>query len=87
MAPGVSLAVAACMACASLLYATARQAGGAAFLAIMAFWGFPAAEMRPTALLLNIVAAGECHVAAATASDPRLGDFSAARKCRHWQPR
>ena len=58
MAPGVSLTVAALMACASLLYATAGQAGGTAFLAIMAFWGFPAVEMRPTALLLNIIAAG-----------------------------
>ena len=58
MAPGVSLTVAALMACASLLYATAGQAGGTAFLAIMAFGGFPAAEMRPTALLLNIIAAG-----------------------------
>ena len=58
MAPGVSLTVAALMACASLLYATAGQAGGTAFLAIMAVWGFPAAEMRPTALLLNIIAAG-----------------------------
>jgi uncharacterized membrane protein YfcA len=41
-----------------LLYATAGQAGGTAFLAIMAFAAFPAGEMRPTALLLNIVAAG-----------------------------
>ena len=44
--------------CVSLLYATVGQAGGTAFLAVMAFAGFPAAEMRPTALLLNIVAAG-----------------------------
>ena len=44
--------------CVSLLYATVGQAGGTAFLAVMAFVGFPAAEMRPTALLLNIVAAG-----------------------------
>ena len=42
----------------SLLYATAGQAGGTAFLAVMAFAAFPAAEMRGTALLLNIVAAG-----------------------------
>lgn len=42
----------------SLLYATVGQAGGTAFLAIMAFAAFPATEMRPTALLLNIVAAG-----------------------------
>jgi uncharacterized membrane protein YfcA len=41
----------------SLLYATVGQAGGTAFLALMAFASFPSAEMRPTALLLNIVAA------------------------------
>ncbi len=46
------------MSCVSLLYATVGQAGGTAFLAVMAFAGFPAEEMRPTALLLNIVAAG-----------------------------
>jgi uncharacterized membrane protein YfcA len=41
----------------SLLYATVGQAGGTAFLALMAFASFPSSEMRPTALLLNIVAA------------------------------
>jgi uncharacterized protein len=41
----------------SLLYATVGQAGGTAFLALMAFTSFPSNEMRPTALLLNIVAA------------------------------
>jgi uncharacterized membrane protein YfcA len=41
----------------SLLYATVGQAGGTAFLAIMAFASLPPQEMRPTALLLNIVAA------------------------------
>ncbi|MGY8663816.1 sulfite exporter TauE/SafE family protein [Bradyrhizobium sp. UFLA05-109] len=41
----------------SLLYATVGQAGGTAFLALMAFASFPSAQMRPTALLLNIVAA------------------------------
>ena len=49
--------VAGLIACVSLLYATAGQAGGTAFLAVMAFAAFPAIEMRPTALLLNIVAA------------------------------
>jgi uncharacterized membrane protein YfcA len=44
--------------CVSLLYATVGQAGGTAFLAVMALALFPAAEMRATALLLNIVAAG-----------------------------
>lgn len=52
------LAVAGLIGCVSLLYATAGQAGGTAFLAVMAFAAFPAAEMRATALLLNIVAAG-----------------------------
>ena len=41
----------------SLLYATVGQAGGTAFLALMAFASFPSNEMLPTALLLNIVAA------------------------------
>ena len=41
----------------SLLYATVGQAGGTAFLALMAFASFPSNEMRPTALLLNIIAA------------------------------
>src|SRR5579872_2647648 len=41
----------------SLLYATVGQAGGTAFLALMAFAGLPSSEMRPTALLLNIAAA------------------------------
>lgn len=41
----------------SLLYATVGQAGGTAFLALMAFAAFPPGEMRPTALTLNIVAA------------------------------
>jgi uncharacterized membrane protein YfcA len=50
--------VAGLIGCVSLLYATAGQAGGTAFLAIMTFAAFPASEMRATALLLNIVAAG-----------------------------
>lgn len=41
----------------SMLYATVGQAGGTAFLALMAFAKFPISEMRPTALALNIVAA------------------------------
>ena len=52
-----NLLVAALIGCVSLLYATTGQAGGTAFLAIMAFAAFPADEMRPTALLLNVVAA------------------------------
>jgi uncharacterized membrane protein YfcA len=41
----------------SLLYATVGQAGGTAFLALMAFAAFPSTEMRPTALALNVVVA------------------------------
>jgi len=41
----------------SLLYATVDQAGGTAFLALLAFAASPTTEMRPTALALNIVAA------------------------------
>jgi uncharacterized membrane protein YfcA len=48
----------AAIAAVSLLYATVGQAGGTAFIAVMALAGFPAPEMRPTALLLNVVAAG-----------------------------
>jgi uncharacterized membrane protein YfcA len=41
---------------ASLLYATVGQAGGTSFLALMALASFSPAVMRPTALILNIVA-------------------------------
>jgi len=53
-----TLTVAVLIGCVSLLYATAGQAGGTAFIAVMALAGFPASELRPTALLLNIFAAG-----------------------------
>jgi uncharacterized membrane protein YfcA len=42
---------------ASFLYATAGQSGGTAFLAVMAFLAFPVEGMRPTSLVLNVVAA------------------------------
>jgi uncharacterized protein len=41
----------------SLLYATVGQAGGTSFLALMAFVSFSPNQMRPTALVLNVVAA------------------------------
>ena len=40
----------------SLFYATVGQAGGTSFLALMAFASFSPSTMRPTALVLNIVA-------------------------------
>jgi uncharacterized membrane protein YfcA len=53
-----ALVLTALIGCVSILYASVGQAGGTAFLPIMAFALLPAAEMRATALLLNIVAAG-----------------------------
>jgi uncharacterized membrane protein YfcA len=42
----------------SALYATAGQAGGTGFLAVMVLASFPPDEMRTFALALNVVAAG-----------------------------
>jgi uncharacterized protein len=55
--PGLFAVLALLFGTISLLYATVGQAGGTAFLALMAFAAFPPSEMRPTALALNIVAA------------------------------
>jgi hypothetical protein len=40
-----------------LLYATVGQVGGTSFLALMAFASFSPNQMRPTALMLNVVGA------------------------------
>jgi uncharacterized protein len=53
-----STIILALIGCISLLYATVGQAGGTAFVAVMALTRFPAAEIRPTASFLNVVAAG-----------------------------
>jgi uncharacterized membrane protein YfcA len=50
--------VAALILGASALYATAGQAGGTAFLAVMALADIPTVDMRPTSLVLNLAAAG-----------------------------
>jgi len=55
---GITIVVVVCIGIASLLYATAGQAGGTAFLAVMTLAASPAPEMRPTALVLNILAGG-----------------------------
>jgi uncharacterized membrane protein YfcA len=60
----------------SLLYATVGQAGGTAFLALMAFASFPPSEMRPTALLLNIAAA---TYSTWLFNQTRLGDWAKLR--------
>jgi uncharacterized protein len=46
------------IAAVSALYATAGQAGGTGFVAAMALTSFPTEQIRPTALVLNVVAAG-----------------------------
>jgi uncharacterized membrane protein YfcA len=50
--------VTALMGLLALLYATVGQAGGTAYIAVMALFGFPHDVMRPTSLLLNVIAAG-----------------------------
>jgi hypothetical protein len=50
--------VTALMGLLALLYATVGQAGGTAYIAAMALFGFPHDVMRPTSLLLNVIAAG-----------------------------
>lgn len=51
-----SFLLAVLLAVVSLIYATVGQAGGTAFLAVMAAMGLAPAELRPTALALNVVA-------------------------------
>lgn len=53
----MNLVVALFLLAVALVYATVGQAGGTAFLAVMAVAGMPVSELRPTALALNIVAA------------------------------
>ncbi len=48
---------AALLALAALAYSTVGHAGASGYLAVMALLGTPAATMRPTALLLNLVVA------------------------------
>ena len=55
---GSTIVVAVAIGIASLFYATVGQAGGTAFLAVMTLAASPASEMRPTALLLNILVGG-----------------------------
>jgi uncharacterized membrane protein YfcA len=52
------LLLAACMFCGAVLYTSVGHAGASAYIALMALFGIAPAVMRPTALALNIVAAG-----------------------------
>lgn len=51
------LALAACMFLGAMLYSTVGHAGASAYIALMALFGVPAATMRPTALVLNLIVA------------------------------
>ncbi len=42
----------------AMFYAMVGQAGGTAYIAVMALFDFPHDVMRPTSLLLNVIAAG-----------------------------
>jgi uncharacterized protein len=53
-----ALTVAGLIGCVAVVYGSVGQAGGTAFLAVMAFADFSSGEIRPTALALNIAAAG-----------------------------
>jgi uncharacterized protein len=53
--PDALLAV--CMFLGAALYTSVGHAGASAYLALMALFGVPPAEMRPTALVLNILVA------------------------------
>lgn len=56
------LALAACMMAGAMLYSSVGHAGASAYIALMALFGVPAAEMRPTALVLNIIVASFASV-------------------------
>ena len=56
------LALAACMMIGAMLYSSVGHAGASAYIALMALFGVPAAVMRPTALVLNIIVASFASV-------------------------
>jgi uncharacterized membrane protein YfcA len=56
------LVLAACMMIGAMLYSSVGHAGASAYIALMALFGVPAAVMRPTALVLNIIVASFASV-------------------------
>ena len=52
------LALAAAMFFGALLYSSVGHGGASSYIALMALFGVPAATMRPTALVLNLIVAG-----------------------------
>jgi hypothetical protein len=55
-------ALAACMMVGAMLYSSVGHAGASAYIALMALFGVPSTEMRPTALVLNIIVASFASV-------------------------
>ena len=54
----IELLLALSMFLGAVLYTSVGHAGASAYIAMMALFGVPAATMRPTALVLNIIVAG-----------------------------
>jgi hypothetical protein len=52
-----NMLLALCVMAGALLYSSVGHAGASAYIALMALFGVPAAVMRPTALVLNIIVA------------------------------
>jgi uncharacterized membrane protein YfcA len=55
-------ALALCLLIGAALYSSVGHAGASAYIALMALFGVPAAVMRPTALVLNIIVASFASV-------------------------
>lgn len=53
----IDFALALCIFLGAALYSSVGHAGASAYIALMALFGIPAAVMRPTALVLNIIVA------------------------------
>ncbi|ODP36655.1 sulfite exporter TauE/SafE family protein [Sphingomonas turrisvirgatae] len=53
----IDWALAVCLLIGAALYSSVGHAGASAYIALMALFGLPAAVMRPTALVLNVIVA------------------------------
>ena len=60
--PASDALLALCMFFGAALYTSVGHAGASAYLALMALFGMPPAEMRPTALVLNVLVASFASV-------------------------
>lgn len=58
LAPELFTALLAALLVAAVLYATSGHGGATAYLALFGLWGLAPAEMKPLALVMNVVVAG-----------------------------